>query len=169
MNFFAPSKSKDKKKKQDDDTPSIRSTRSGLSSKKRSLTSSRRPVTRSTSKNSSKSVDNLVPDITLEDSRDVQVEESILKEPAQESNNDSDDLDTKRESSKKEPEPESSDEDPDEPEPALKAVKPELKGKVVDRTPIEPTLVAKTQQESAKLELKGKIVDRTPIEPILKK
>src|SRR5665213_3106441 len=134
MNFFAPSKSKDKKKKQDDDTRSIRSTRSGSLSKKRSSISSRRPVTRSTSKNSSKSVNDPVPDVDLEDSRDVQVEESIPEEPAQELDNDSNNLDTKRESSKKEPEPEleSSDEDPDEPEPAPEAVKPELKGKVVD-------------------------------------
>src|SRR5665213_612758 len=102
MNFFSPSKSKDKKKKQDDDTRSIRSTRSSSSSKKRSSTSSRRPVTRSTSKNSSKSVDDPVLDITLEDSRDVQVEESILEELAQELDNDSNDLNTKRESSKKE-------------------------------------------------------------------
>src|SRR5665213_2412274 len=136
MNFFALSKSKDKKKKQDDDTRLIRSTRSGLLSKKRSLTSSRRPVTRSTSKNSSRSVNNLILDVTPEDSRDVQVEESIPKEPTQELDDDSNDSDTKRESSKKEPELESSDKDPDEPKPALKAVKLELKGKAVDRTPI---------------------------------
>ena len=72
------------------------------------------------------------------------MEESIPEEPAQESDNDSNDLDTKRESSKKEPELESSDKDPDEPKPALKAIKLELKGKVVDRILIEPTLVVKT-------------------------
>src|SRR5665213_1579825 len=158
MNFFAPSKSKDKKKKQDDDTRSIRSTRSGSSSKKRSSTSSRRPVTRSTSKNSSRSVDDPVPDITPEDSRDVQVEESIPEEPAQESDNDSSDSDTKRESSKKEPEPESSDKDSDEPEPA-----PELASRLVPASP-QPKDTT-TKKVPVTLELKGKVVDRTPIEP----